>query len=274
MPESDVARVAGAVRELAASRHLLLLLDFDGTLCEFDPDPAAVWLPEARRDLLLAIDRAGGTTLGIVSGRRLDDVRQRTRLPATTYYAGLHGLEIEGRGGYFVHPDAAATSDLMARLREALDLDLRGMPGVFIENKALSIAAHYRSASEADAKRVPDVVMRHAGSYLEGGTLRIMRGACMMELLPLVRWNKGNAVDWIRGRVEAHHGNVGCVYVGDDVTDEDAFRAVRGHGLSVAASRRAAGADFVIQGPAEVQRLLELLPWHGGPAEPGGHESG
>jgi trehalose-phosphatase len=259
MSESDVAAAADAVLRLAESRHLLLLLDFDGTLCEFNPDPAAVWLPDRRRELLLAMAGAKPTTLGIVSGRRLDDVRRRAGLPGSTYFAGLHGLEIEGRGDHFVHPDTAAGAELLASLGGRLARDLGGMPGVFIEDKTLSLVAHYRVASDADAARVPEVVMRHAAPHVDNGSLRVIPGSFAMELLAEIPWHKGSAVDWIRQRVEALHHDVACVYVGDDITDEDAFRAVRGRGLAIAASTRPSGADFVIEGPAEVERLLERL---------------
>src|SRR5215510_10970011 len=87
---------------------LVLLLDFDGTLAEFNPDPAAPELTPERWELLDTIGRAPGVSLGIVSGRRLDDLRARTRLPDHVYHAGLHGLEIEIEGQRTTHPDLAA----------------------------------------------------------------------------------------------------------------------------------------------------------------------
>src|SRR5690606_12838701 len=114
-------QLAGEVWRRADDRPLLLLLDFDGTLTEFQPDPAAVYLPARRRDILAGLrERA---TVGVVSGRRLEDVRLRVSLD-DIIVAGLHGLEIAipGEPG-FVHPDLAGAIDVIAgaghRLRES-----------------------------------------------------------------------------------------------------------------------------------------------------------
>ncbi|HSC28124.1 MAG TPA: trehalose-phosphatase, partial [Vicinamibacterales bacterium] len=182
MPADLARRAASTVARMAAGRRLLLLLDFDGTLCEFDPDPAAVWLAAARRDLLLGLQRSRAITLGIVSGRRLDDVRRRTRLAPGAYYAGLHGLEIEGDGVHFVHPDVATTRTVVERLVVRLETEFADLKGVFVENKGLSVAAHYRDAQPEVGAQVPPAVERVARDELASGRLRVMRGACMVEL--------------------------------------------------------------------------------------------
>jgi trehalose-phosphatase len=86
-----------------------------------------------------------------------------------------------------------------------------------------------------------------------------MQGAFMLELMPDIEWHKGSAVDWIRTRVSRRHGDVWSVYVGDDLTDEDGFEAVRDVGVSVAASPRARNADFAVDGPLEVEAWLRAL---------------
>jgi trehalose-phosphatase len=258
MTTADVARAAEAIRRLRAGRHLLLLLDFDGTLTEFNPDPDAVELSRECRRLLVDLSARPDVTLGIISGRRLADVRRRTQLNARTYCAGLHGLEIEGPGVTFVHPDATRTLTTIRQLGAALASDLAGLNGVFIEDKHLSIAAHFREAADQDAARVPAIVERHVAPFIESGLLRLMHGAFVIEVLPNIDWHKGSAVAWIRELVAAEH-DVIPVYVGDDVTDEDAFQAVRGVGLAIAASPGTSGADLHVDGPAAVELLLREL---------------
>lgn len=261
MRDAEVHRAAQAIRSRATGRHLLLLCDFDGTLCEFNPDPAAVWLTPSRRRLLEAI-ACQGATVGIVSGRRLPDVRMRSALMTDAYYAGLHGLEIEGQLETFHHPDITGSRNLLERIRAELSDRFAQAPGVLIEDKGLSVAAHFREASGADAGRLQAAVEQIARPHLASGRIRTMHGASVIELLPSIAWNKGSAVEWIRDRVHSRRGPTLPVYLGDDVTDEDAFRVVRADGVAVAASTRASGAEFVVDGPPAVESLLAALAGH------------
>ena len=86
-----------------------------------------------------------------------------------------------------------------------------------------------------------------------------MLGASMIELIPNLDWHKGFAVEWILERVTRAHGPAWPVYIGDDLTDEDGFRAVQDVGLSIAASARAAGAELAVDGPGEVEALLRAI---------------
>jgi alpha,alpha-trehalase len=259
MSEADVRLAADAIQAGAAGRHLLLLCDFDGTLCEFNADPAAVWLAPARRAVLDGIASDDRATVAIVSGRRLDDVRLRTMLTIDAFYAGLHGLEIEGPDERYQHPALARTSALLRSLADPIAADLASLPGAFLEDKGHALVAHFRAASAENGARAEDVLLRHARPHLDSGALRTMAGVSMLELMPNIDWNKGSAVNWIRERVVRQHGDAWPIYIGDDLTDEDGFHAVRGHGMSVASSSRAAGADFAVDGPEEVEALLRTF---------------
>jgi trehalose-phosphatase len=259
MSEADVQLAAGGIEAGAGGRHLLLLCDFDGTLCEFDADPEAVWLPASRRALLEEVGSGPDATVAIVSGRRLDDVRRRTKLGIEAYYAGMHGLEIEGAGARYQHPALSRSESLLHSLAGPITAELAALDGAFLEDKGYAIVAHFRASSAEDGARAEAALLRHARPHLDSGALRTMRGAFMLELMPNIEWHKGSAVDWIRERVVRQHGSAWPVYIGDDLTDEDGFRAVRGHGVSVAASSRAADADFAVDGPEEVEALLHHL---------------
>jgi len=260
MASDEITRAASAIRLAAAGRHLLLLLDFDGTLAEFDTDPETVFLSDERRRLLLEIHDRKDATVAIVSGRRLADVRARARLPPDNYHAGLHGLEIEGHGDRFEHPDVTKGIDLIHRLVAELSRDVAPLQGVFVEDKTLSAVVHFRAASPADAAKVPSVLLERVQRHLDSGRLRIMEGAGMSEILPNIDWNKGHAVAWIRDRVAASSVlPTVSVYIGDDVTDQDAFTALGDDGVSVAASDRVSGAHFQINGPQEVEALLRRV---------------
>ena len=259
MSAADVQLAAERILNGASHRHLVLLCDFDGTLSEFDNDPAAVWLKPGRRDLLERLATSPGVTLAIVSGRRLEDVKARTALSSAAYYAGLHGLEIQSAQERYLHPGTRRGGDRAARTGGSAR---RGSGG---DRRCVS------RGQDARARRaLPGIQRRrctprrgspHAAreADLDAGTLRVMRGASMVELMPNIEWHKGSAVEWILDRVRRQHGTPWPVYIGDDLTDEDGFRAVQDIGLSIAASERAAGADLAVDGPSEVEALLRAI---------------
>src|SRR5437773_8732767 len=108
--------------------HVLLLLDFDGTLAEFNVDPAAVRLPPSRQVLLQGIAARADFSLGIVSGRRIADVRDRSGAGLGAFYAGLHGLEIDGPGLRFMHHAASLAAPTIGVLEKEMNEAVRGLP--------------------------------------------------------------------------------------------------------------------------------------------------
>lgn len=248
--------LADDVRRHARGRHLLVLLDFDGTLAEFQADPRAVALPSSRRSALERLQQRA--TVGIVSGRRLEDVRGRVEVDGVIV-AGLHGLEIDAFGERFDHPELQSGVGMITAVAERLRQETRDLPGVFVEDKQVSIALHFREA-DADAQRQAiETFAAAAGPAIERGALRLMRGSYVLELLPNIDWNKGSAVRWIDARVQQHKGRTFVVYIGDDVTDQDAFAvAEEADGLAIAASDRVT-ASTTLDGPVGVERFLSAL---------------
>ena len=128
----------------------LVLMDFDGTLAEFENDPAAVTLPESRQLLLQSLGRRSDLSSGIVSGRRITELRERIPGSKSMFFAGLHGLEIEGPDLRFMHNAVAFATPAIAMLAKDLRRAVKPLPGVFVEDKILSIVLHTRGASPAD----------------------------------------------------------------------------------------------------------------------------
>jgi len=251
--------VQAAVAARPANSSFILLLDFDGTLAEFNPNPAAPQLTPERRDWLERISRQPGMVVGIVSGRRLDDLQERTRLPGHVYHAGLHGLEIEIESRRTGHPDLLAAAQRLDGLAEALGRLAIEHPGALIEDKGASVAVHARGVSpgrrdavfaRADVLAVPWIAER---------LVRRLEGHAVVEYLPNIAGHKGDATQWITNDVEARTGKPAWVaYLGDDITDEDAFRAIT-RGISVLVGLRPTVATHKLDGITGVDHFLRWL---------------
>jgi len=257
--DEGIATAVAAVAAERGGRHLLVLTDFDGTLCEFQPAPDSVWLDPVRRDLLTELARRPNVTVGLVSGRRLEDLQRRAGLQAPVYYAGLHGLEISGGDVSFVHDRLGETRGLLQVLARALEAHLEPLEGVHLENKDLSVAVHTRQASPEQRTEAQRVVQRVVGAHVERATFRLLPGSSVTEILPNIKWTKGDAVRYIQAEVERRHGRVWPVYLGDDVTDEDAFRAIGKRGLTIIVGKRPSAARLRLSGPPAVEAWLRGL---------------
>jgi trehalose-phosphatase len=256
-----LSEVEAEVAHRPADSAFVLLLDFDGTVAEFSPDPAAPELTPERFDLLSAIARTPGVSLGIVSGRRLDDLRMRTRLPDHVYHAGLHGLEIEVDGHRQTHPDLASAVEKMDGLAECLQKLLPEFPEAYIEDKGASVAVHTRRLPKDDYEKVFSRADILAVPWIAENLVRRLEGNAVVEYLPNIHGHKGEATKWITAHVESKFARRPWVaYIGDDITDEDAFRAIEsGGGIGVLVGLRPTSATLKIDGIADVDRFLRWL---------------
>ena len=237
-------------------RPLVVFLDYDGTLSPIAPRPELAVLPDATRQVLGQL--AARWTTAIISGRGLADARKLVGLDSIIY-AGNHGLEIEG-------PPASGISRNLAddyredvtRACEQIEHALGDVPGTLVENKVFSLSVHYRLVADEDVPRVAAAV----DEALETNP-RLARhdGKKVYELRPAIDWDKGRAVTWLHEILQERGGDAYPAYVGDDVTDEDAFRALAGIGVGVLVSdtERPTAATWRLNDTDEVREFLARL---------------
>jgi trehalose-phosphatase len=255
-----VDRAVAAWQARPIDSRPVLLMDFDGTLVEFDINPAAVKLPEPRQVLLQSLGKRADFSAGIVSGRRISDLRERAFGGSSIFYAGLHGLEIEGPGLRYVHPGVALAAPTIGVLVNELRSAVVGLSGVFVEDKALAVVLHFRAASKADRLHATTRFYALAEPFVNNGTLRVQPGDQILELLPNIDWAKGDAVKSIIRHVESQYRQtVWPVYIGDDATDDDAFESVGVSGLTISVTTRPSRAAFSILNPAAVEQFLRAI---------------
>ena len=244
-------QIASSIR---AASHVFLSLDFDGTLAPIHVDPGAALMPAESRRALKALENGNRSSVAIISGRALPDLRERVRMEALIY-AGNHGLEITGPGLHFIEPTAALRVEALEELSRHLRVRLRHVPGVEVESKVLTASIHFRRASQSSLEEIHRTVQDALTPIV--GLFQVTQGLQVFEIRPRVNWHKGLAVRWIRealGRRDALP-----VYIGDDLTDEDAFRSLP-DGITIRVGRTSGTcAQYYIETQESVQEFLQWL---------------
>jgi len=242
-----------------AERRLVLFLDYDGTLTPLRRHPSEATLSSGMRAALEAVAARADTDVTVVSGRALDDIQMLVSVPGITY-AGNHGLEIHGPGfDEFRHEDVAHYT---ARLVELVPrLDEACIPGAWVEEKGASLTVHYREADDSQHERFAEEVR----AIIQRAGFQARDAHCAIEARPPIGWDKGHAVLHIlRARYgAAWSGSMRTIYVGDDRTDEDAFRVLSGLGITfrVGPSDKPTAA---LRNLPSVESVQALLVWLGG----------
>lgn len=241
----------------ARGKRLAVFLDYDGTLTPIVARPEAARLAGPMRRTLREL--AAHCPVAVISGRDLKDVQNLVGLDSL-YYAGSHGFEIAGPAGRRLEA-RWGTEFLPAldRAEKSLRRALEGkIPGVQVERKRLAVAVHYRRVAAARAPEVERAVDR---VRQEAAGLRRGRGKKVWELLPDLDWDKGQAVLWLLRQMNLEGPEALPVYLGDDGSDEAAFRVLRerGFGIVVQEEERPSAARYRLRDPAEVQKFLQGL---------------
>lgn len=236
--------------DFAASR-VLVGLDFDGTLASIVPTPARAAMSDKTLSLLSALAARKDTTVAVISGRSLDDIRRLVPVPGV-YLAGNHGLQIEGPGLSWRHPQA---SGFDPDFWKSLEWEVRDIPGTLLEHKRLGVAVHYRQVPPGQVRRLADRLRARLSGARD--RYRVLRSKKTFDIRPAVPWDKGHAFNAIRDRLPG--GWLG-IFVGDDKTDEEGFATLGRRALTVRVGRvEATAAQFVLSHRGQVDRLMAAL---------------
>lgn len=244
------------IRERIGKKNMALLLDYDGTLTPIVKTPAQAKLsPDAKKQLAALARQV--SLFAVVSGRKLSDIKAKVKIAAIGY-VGNHGLEIEYRGRSFkgiVPQDFPLT---LKQIKGLLGEKLQNVKGIVFEDKGVILSLHYRQVKSNEVSKVKRVFSQTLEDYRKSNKVRIATGKKVLEIRPPVDWDKGKAVSWLLHSCGIR--NVFPIYVGDDKTDEDAFGALSGLGLTVAVGKkRNTKAEYYVKNSKEVYTFLEEL---------------
>ncbi|MBI5862916.1 MAG: trehalose-phosphatase, partial [Planctomycetes bacterium] len=236
------------LNDLAQVPILLVATDFDGTIAPIVSDPATA---EADREALVALKTLSSlpqTHVAVISGRSLSDLAGRTRDLQDAHLIGSHGSEYDAGFATALTPEAAS---LRARLAAYLSTLSEKHVGLTIEEKPAAFALHYRNADAKTAAAAVDAVLGEAATW---PGVHVRHGKMVVEL-SAAETNKGVALRRIRQRI----GATAALFVGDDVTDEDAFATLAGPDLGIKIGDGDSGAALRLSGIGDVARTLAFL---------------
>lgn len=244
------------IRTRVRNRPIAVFLDFDGTLTPIVERPELAILSNDMRATLEAL--ADRCPVVVISGRERSDVERLVGLNKIIY-AGCHGFDITGpQGTKIQHEEGVGYAPVIGEAAHELERRLAPVEGVIIENKTYAAAVHFRLVKSEDLGRVEHAVDRVLEQH---PLLRKTRGKKVFELRPSISWDKGKAVSWLLDALGFNEADVVPLYLGDDVTDRDAFHAIRGKGISllVAEQPQPSCADYRLSGTADVRAFLSEL---------------
>lgn len=238
------------------NRKPAVFLDYDGCLTPIVQRPEQAVLAEEMRETLQKLAKV--CFVAIVSGRDRANVQQLVKLDEL-YFAGSHGFDISGPGN--LHTEPGGATDALSALdaaEQALHRELQTIVGVLVERKRYAIAVHYRNVPDEQVEQVKEITGTILARHPQ---LKKGLGKMVLELKPNLDWHKGKAVLWLLQHFNLDSAEVLPIYIGDDITDEDAFASLQGRGIGILVGHHDenTAANYKLNDVAEVQQLLEKL---------------
>lgn len=237
-----------------------MFLDYDGVLSPIVDNPMEAVISDEMREVVRELARR--CPVCVVSGRDRAVVQHLMRLDDLVV-AGSHGFDIwHPERGTLQHDAATGYEELVAEVTERLRAELADLDGVGIELKRASVAVHYRQVAEPGRARVTELVDRLLAERHD--ELKLTPGKMVYELQPKLDWHKGAAVSYLIDVLGLSGARYVPLYLGDDITDEDAFRALAKTGIGIyvgdaAELDRDTAADFTVDDVDQVGELLTTL---------------
>ena len=245
-------------KKILENKAVSLFLDYDGTLTPIAKTPDKAVIPQKTKAILKHLSKNRHCSVAIISGRALKDVKNKVGLKDIVY-AGNHGLEIEGPGIRFKIPVSLRYKTALKRIKVILKKRLSKIKGIIVEDKGLTLSVHYRLMDKKDERRLKAIFHEALNFYIAGNKVKIKSGKKVLEIRPPLEWDKGEIVLWLIARRKnfLHKKNSIFIYIGDDITDEDAFMALKDVGMTVfVGNSRNSSAKYYLRDTGEVNKFL------------------
>ncbi|MBI5491537.1 MAG: trehalose-phosphatase [Deltaproteobacteria bacterium] len=242
------------IQKTVNGRKVSLFLDYDGTITPMVGRPEDARLSSAMKEVLKGLARLYPLT--IISSRALRDLKPVVGLPSIVY-AGNQGLEVRGEQFTMTFDIGRDKKEELEGIAAALKGLLHGLRGVAIEDKGLTLSVHYRPLDTKDFPFFAEKFDEVLAGPLSRSTVKVIRSKKAFDVRPDVGWDKGRAVEWILGR--PGFSGTFPIYLGDDESDREAFRVLKGKGCSVFVGGADEEADYYLMAQDEVKTFLGWL---------------
>ena len=246
--------------KLKKASQIVLFLDYDGTLSPIVNEPKKAVLSSKTKGLLKRLLTDKRIILAIVTGRSLPQIKKLVGID-DIYYAGCHGLEIESKQRQYRIAECDRMLPFIRYIKKLLHKGLKGIDCVQIEDKDLILAIHYRRVRPGLVPAVKKVFFDVVEPYVKAKLIKIASGKKVLEARPFVEWDKGRYCGYLLDRLKRKGETLLPVYIGDDVTDESAFKRLRGKGITifVRGEKRSSAASYYLNSTDEVSDFLNML---------------
>lgn len=241
------------------NKKTYLFLDYDGTLAPLAPNPDMAVLPPKTRAVLIKLSQYPSCVLAIISGRALADIKKMVKIPGIIY-SGNHGLEVDCYGTRVRFFEDARFKILLNELYHTLLRKTKGIKGILLENKKMTLALHYRSVASKQVPKAKAIFQEVMNPYQARRQVQVTTGKMVLEVRPPLAWGKGDLVKWLLQDVRSERGKTIIFYFGDDRTDEEAFKVVKSQGYAIIVGRnKRSAAEYYLKNPEEVRKVLEQI---------------
>jgi trehalose-phosphatase len=244
------------VKRIKTAQHIALFLDYDGTLTPIQKQPDDAVLSEQTSEILRLLSRIPQISLSIVMGRSMVDIKKFAQFKNINISAN-HGLHIRTKEYEWIHPVASATRFIIQKIYLVLQKKLKSFPDITLENKHFSLAIHYRNANLSLIPRLHLLIIDAVGPFKSN--VSITSGKKVVEIKPRTDWDKGKAIECIVKKMNSNTPPL-LIFIGDDTTDEDAFRTLRSKGITICVGKsKKTQAKYYVRSVSQAIKFLRIV---------------
>jgi trehalose-phosphatase len=244
------------LKQVRAASHSILFLDYDGTLVPICKEPSLARLSSDTQKVLKDLSSKPFLSVGVISGRSLGEIRKMVGV-RDLFYGGNHGFEIFFKNRVWTHPELEGFTPRLIKVVRELHSCTRGIKGIIVEDKKFTASIHYRNVTTQSPSSIRAIITEVLAPYPD--VFMIARGKKVYEIRPLVEWDKGKAVERLTALLSIKSKLI-RIYIGDDQTDEDAFRVLGKDDITIrVGSKKGSRAQYYCRGSSEVVTFLKIL---------------